>query len=132
MVVTPDGQSVYTRAPDALLTFERDTSTGQLTQLSRTGGCIAEGALTDCAPARGLAGWSYQPAVAPDGSTVYVPSDDGVAVLKRNATTGVVTQNVVGPEGGCLTYDGSSSAAAEECVSLGESGPALSTRVRPL
>ncbi len=125
VVVSPGGESVYSRVPDGLLTFERDTSTGRLAQLARAGGCIAEGEITDCAPATGLAGWSYQPAVAPDGSSVYVPSDDGVAVLKRNGTTGVVIQGVLGAEGGCITYDGSSSGAADACVSLGASGAAL-------
>jgi DNA-binding beta-propeller fold protein YncE len=121
LAVSPDDASVYSRSLDTLTAFDR-ISTGLLTAI--TGGCIAEREITSCTHVSGLEGPSYQLAVSPDGATVYVPSADGVAVLAHNPSTMRAYQAVAGPDGGCVTHDGSSTHPGE-CETLGASGPAL-------
>ncbi|HYH61052.1 MAG TPA: beta-propeller fold lactonase family protein [Solirubrobacterales bacterium] len=87
VVVSPDGENVYVAAhfEDVILTFNRDTATGELTQA----GCIADelGDLGFCVQSdRGLRG-PQGLAVSPDGQNVYVASetDNAVGVLDRDA-----------------------------------------------
>ena len=122
LAVSPDDTSVYSRSLNTVMAFERNTSTGLLTQISDS--CRAESLMPRCGDDAGLEGLSYQLAVSPDGATVYVPSADGVAVLERNPDTKRVVQSVPGPRGGCVTVDGWSTEAGE-CESLGDAGPAL-------
>lgn len=115
VLVSPDGRSVYVagRSTDGssgrLAAFARDASTGELTPLSGTQGCItADGNGGECTaaaalmPVKGLA-------ISPDGATLYAAVDhgttdtaDGVLVFARNATTGALTPASCVNSGGTL------------------------------
>ncbi len=93
VVVSPDGENVYAGGytQDVILTFNRDTATGELTQA----GCIADelGDLGFCTQSdRGLRG-PQGLAVSPDGNNVYVAAgtDWAVGILDRDGD-GALTQ----------------------------------------
>jgi DNA-binding beta-propeller fold protein YncE len=122
VAISPDGAHVYVSAAplgpglDGVAIFSRNSTTGALTQAAGAAGCIAEdGTLETCTDGRVL-NFARGVTVAPDGNTVYVPSqgDDGVAVLVRNTSTGVLTQSVA--NAGCVTEDGTSGDPALGCV----------------
>ncbi|UJA20885.1 beta-propeller fold lactonase family protein [Thermoleophilia bacterium SCSIO 60948] len=102
VVVSPDGENVYVGAffGNAIATFERDPSTGTLTQADGVAGCIAETASEGCATAIAL-GAPEGLAASADGDSVYVASaaSNAVAVLDRDPTDGSLTQ----PADGCVT-----------------------------
>jgi DNA-binding beta-propeller fold protein YncE len=107
VAVSPDGKSVYvaSRASNAVARFNRDTSTGAITQPAGTGGCISETGAGTCADGHGLSG-AFSVAITPDGKSVYVGSfsSNAVARLNRGATAGGITQ----PAGtaGCVSETG--------------------------
>ncbi len=107
MAVSPDGKSVYVASysSDAVARFNRNTTTGAITQPAGSAGCISETGAGPCADGHGLNG-PYEVAVSPDGKSVYVASttSDAVARLNRNTTTGAITQ----PAGtaGCISETG--------------------------
>jgi DNA-binding beta-propeller fold protein YncE len=88
--VSPDGRSVYVASDfpsDAVAVFERDVTTGRLTQAVDTAGCISEtGSGGLCANVRQLDG-SFSLALSPDGKTLYVPAvdSDAVAIFARES-----------------------------------------------
>ena len=90
LVVSPDGKHVYVAAPgeNALLAFERDSSTGTLTLLAETQdtGACSGSALACLSGARSLA-------LSPDGARLFVAAtgDDAIAVFDRDDTTGLLT-----------------------------------------
>jgi DNA-binding beta-propeller fold protein YncE len=95
VAVSPDGDNVYaTSAKSSAVTiFHRDHTTGALTQLPGTAGCVAKTATPGCASATALSGPDVV-AVAPDGRDVYVGAFFGSAVVAfaRNRSTGALTQ----------------------------------------
>ncbi len=104
IVVSPDGKNVYTSsgAVDTVAIFDRDLTSGALTQKAGPAGCVSEtGSGGACIDGVGL-DTPYGLAISPDGNTVYTASDDsgGVSVLSRNTTTGTLAP------AGCLTHDG--------------------------
>ena len=103
VAVSPDGKNVYATSvkSDAVTTFQRDPSTGALTQTTDGTGCVANTATTGCTTGRALNGPDVV-RVSPDGKNVYVGAFDGsaVAMLNRNATTGALTQP--GNGAGCI------------------------------
>jgi DNA-binding beta-propeller fold protein YncE len=98
VVVSPDGRNVYVGSffGNAVAVFDRDPSTGALTQPGDSTGCIAE-AIGGCAPGIAL-GAPEGMAISGDGAGVYVASalSNAVAVLARNTSTGTLAQ----PSGG--------------------------------
>ena len=94
VTISPDGTSVYVAAffSDAVAVFSRDPSTGRLTQLTGSAGCISEtGTAGACADGIGLDGIRTL-AVSPDGTSVYGASElSGVTVFRRDLTTGALT-----------------------------------------
>lgn len=113
LAVTPDGRHVYVvsqqRDPvtlSSIALFARDTTTGALTQLPGTQGCLSEdAALTECTPAIGIRN-AASVAVSRDGRNVYVASEtDAVAVFARDVATGALTQ-LPEPQG-CVSQSGS-------------------------
>ncbi len=91
---------------------------GALAQLSGTNGCLVDRSSTrdDCAPTRALLGpgpflGSRAVAISPDGRQVYVASStsDAVAILRRNARTGVLTQ--ASGKAGCIAEKGAQGCA---------------------
>lgn len=95
VAVSPDGHNVYATSvnSDAVVTFQRDPTTGGLTQATDGTGCIVGGAVSGCVTGRALDGPDVV-TVSPDGKNVYVGAFAGnaVAVLSRNASTGALTQ----------------------------------------
>ena len=108
VAVSPDGTSVYVAAffSDAIAVFARDPSTGALTQLAGTAGCISEtGTGGACADGAGLDGVRTV-AVSPDGTSVYGAAETSGALsfFGRDPATGALTQ----PAGtaGCVSQSG--------------------------
>jgi DNA-binding beta-propeller fold protein YncE len=110
VVVSADGENVYATAleSDAVLVFDRDPSTGALTQATDGSGCIANTPVAGCATGRALDGPDVVVA-SPDGTSVYVGAFFGnaVAAFTRDPATGALTQ--AAGEAGCIantTTDG--------------------------
>jgi DNA-binding beta-propeller fold protein YncE len=106
VAVSPDGKSVYVGSAFGIARFNRNPTTGAITQPSGTAGCVSETGAGPCADGHGL-GNTQAVAVSPDGKSVYVTSgtSNAVARFNRNTTTGAITQ----PAGaaGCISEDGS-------------------------
>lgn len=127
VTISPDGKNVYVGAffGNAVATFNRDASTGALTQPADTTGCLTAAAETDCAT--GLALNSVEGmAVSNDGANVYVASATSNAVLNlvRDTTTGALTQANDGT--GCFT-----AAALAGCTTGREISGANAVAVSP-
>ncbi len=108
MVVSRSGKQLYAASidSDAVAIFDRDRTTGALTQLPGIDGCIAEnGDGITCADAVGLDG-PRTIAISKTGRQVYVGSfvSDTIAIFTRNSRTGTLTQ-LPAPDG-CLQNDG--------------------------
>jgi DNA-binding beta-propeller fold protein YncE len=96
--------------------FARNTTTGALTQLAGTAGCVSEtGNGGACADGKALR-IANSVALSDDDKHVYVASadSDAVAIFRRNATTGALTQ-LVGPTGkaGCVSETGTAGECAD-------------------
>ena len=102
VVVSPDGKNVYVGSffGNAVAAFSRDSSSGALTQLSGSVGCIAE-ATSGCAVGLAL-GAPEGMAISGDGKSVYVATalSSAVVVLARDPSTGTLTQATGGS--GCI------------------------------
>jgi DNA-binding beta-propeller fold protein YncE len=100
VVISPDGLNVYVGAfaGNAVVTFNRDPTSGALAQPSGTTGCIAE-AVSGCAVGIGLRAVEGL-AVTSTGVYTGSASSNAVAVLARNPTTGALAQATDGS--GCL------------------------------
>lgn len=103
LAVSPDGHNVYatSRGSGSVTAFRRNRSTGALTQLPPTAGCIAGVAIPGCVSGRALDGPDVI-TISPDGDNVYVGSFFGnaIAVFDRKAS-GALTQPA--DETGCIT-----------------------------
>jgi DNA-binding beta-propeller fold protein YncE len=87
LAVSPDGRNVYVESDTglgeiAISIFARHRSTGALRQLDGRKGCLG-GDERGCAGIRGLAVYLSGIAISPDGTSVYIPSDD-LVVLARH------------------------------------------------
>ena len=113
VAVSADGTNVYATSviSDAVTTFRRNRSTGELTQARGGSGCISNRAVPGCAAGRALDGPDVV-TVSPDGDNVYVGAFFGnaVATFARDASTGALTQPsdttgciVNTPTDGCAT-----------------------------
>jgi DNA-binding beta-propeller fold protein YncE len=98
VAVSPDGKSVYVvsfsnNISGAVARFNRDTTTGAITQPPGTAGCISETGAGPCTDGHGL-DFAYGVAVSPDAKSVYVASvdSDAVARLNRGTVAGGITQ----------------------------------------
>ena len=102
VVVSPSGTNVYVGSffGNAVAVFDRDRSSGALTQPGDSTGCIAE-AIAGCTTGIGL-GAPEGMAISNDGADVYVAGalSSTVAVLARDQSTGTLTQATDGS--GCI------------------------------
>jgi DNA-binding beta-propeller fold protein YncE len=115
VAVSPDGKTVYVASggSDAVAVFDRDASTGALTQKAGVAGCVSEtGTAGACADGVALDG-PYSVAVSPDGRSVYVGSStsDAVAVFDRDAASGTLTQKA--GISGCVSDHGTDGACTD-------------------
>jgi sugar lactone lactonase YvrE len=106
LAVSPDGKSAYLVAADpgrieadALDIFDRDPTTGALTQKAGAEGCRSATGRQGCTSDQ-LVGDSNDVAVSPDGLDVYVATGAGVVGFARDTTSGALTP-LPGP-GQCL------------------------------
>ncbi|MGD9734628.1 MAG: beta-propeller fold lactonase family protein [Solirubrobacterales bacterium] len=103
VAISPDGENVYAGvfAGNGVASFARNPTSGALTQLEGSAGCIAL-ATSGCAKGVEL-GAVEGLAVSPDGSAVYAAAaaSNAIAVLGRDPATGALGQAVDGT--GCLT-----------------------------
>jgi DNA-binding beta-propeller fold protein YncE len=133
VTVSPDGKSVYvaSRVSDAVAVLRRNPTTGALFQPAGTGGCVSEtGSEGACADGKALDG-AGSVAASGDGKSVYIVSEGpshAVAVFRRNATTGALTQ-LSGPAGkaGCVSQTGTAGACADGKALLDAWSVAVST-----
>lgn len=112
VVVSPDGKNVYVGdfAGSGVTSFSRAASSGALTQLGGTAGCITEAGGEGCA--KGMAMNHIEGmAINPSGSTVYAasPFSNAVDILQREPSTGALTQATNG--NGCITVEALSGCA---------------------
>jgi DNA-binding beta-propeller fold protein YncE len=128
VAISPDGENVYVgaKSTDGLAVLGRDTSTGALTQLAGSAGCVTEDGTdpfdnnpaTTCVNGEGLSVGIDGFAIPAGGGQVYAigGANNGgtIAVLDRNVDTGALTQTIAGTEG-CLSFDGSGG----QCATVG-------------
>ncbi|HYY12347.1 MAG TPA: beta-propeller fold lactonase family protein [Kineosporiaceae bacterium] len=99
VVVSPDGRNVYVTSEldDTLGVYARDPSTGALTQLAGTQGCIRDNGTGGCAPDAQVH-FPRELAVSPDGRNVYLTNNSSqLMIFDRDPRTGALTAD------GCLT-----------------------------
>ena len=101
--VSPDGENVYVTSLDAIAVFDRDTSTGALTQQSGGAGYVSCGDV-GCEP--------LSVVVSPDGKSVYATSFgnlpghvSAILIFDRDPSTGALTLKP--GTAGCVSDDGS-------------------------
>jgi DNA-binding beta-propeller fold protein YncE len=105
VAVTPDSRHVLVAGHRsnaiAMLTREPEG----LSQPEGVAGCIARLGAEGCTPGRALGG-PVDIAITADGRGVYVASaiSDGIAALRRDRTTGILTQSL--SRRGCISQDG--------------------------
>jgi DNA-binding beta-propeller fold protein YncE len=112
VAISPDGENVYATSIESssLAIFQRNPSTGALTQATDGTGCFAAAAISGCETARGLDGADVV-AISRDGRNVYIGSfrgntvaafarHFGGAVAQLNGTQGCISQ---GGAGGCTS-----------------------------
>jgi DNA-binding beta-propeller fold protein YncE len=111
VAVSSDGKSVYVASrSNVVVRLNRDTTTGAVSQPAGTAGCISETGAGPCADGHGLVDPGGV-AVSRDGKSVYVTStgNHAVAILKRNTTTGAITQSA--GTAGCISENGAGGCA---------------------
>ena len=115
IAASKDNKNVYVASggSHAVAVFARDRTTGALTQLAGTAGCVSEdGTAGNCSDGHALLG-AFAVTVSPNGKNVYVAARDAsaIAVFARDRTTGALTQ-VAGTDG-CVSEDGSGGVCAD-------------------
>jgi DNA-binding beta-propeller fold protein YncE len=125
-----DGKNVYVTAGNshAIVVFDRDPTTGALTQKAGVAGCVFEPedpTADPCFRGRGLRGASGLTLTA-DGTSLYVAGRDSssVAVFDRDPATGALTQKP-GPAG-CISDTGAFG-ACQDGTALGEPHAVVAT-----
>jgi hypothetical protein len=120
VALSPDGMHAYAgEYARGLSVFDRNPTTGLLTQKAGNAGCITNTGLDDtgastCAVGREARG-TFPILVAPNGATLYNVdgSDGGFAVFHINAN-GTLTQ--LSGSSGCVTIDGKDNTGASTCA----------------
>ncbi len=111
ITISPDGKNAYGAAllSDALVVFDRNTTSGALTIKSGSAGCFVNTTIGACTVVSDLTlDGIHDIAVSPDGKSLYAASQnsDTLVSFTRDTTTGALTVS------GCL----SNSALGASCV----------------
>ncbi len=111
ITISPDGKSAYGVAllSDALVVFDRNTTSGALTIKSGSAGCFVNSTIGACTVVSDLTlDGIHDIAISPDGKSLYAASSNSDTLVSfiRNTTTGALTVS------GCL----SNSALGGSCV----------------
>lgn len=105
MAVSRDGENVYvaTAVSNAVLTLDRDSSTGALTQPGDGSGCIVQSDLTGCSTGFEVSG-ANAVAIAPGDRDVYVTSllSSSLTSFTRGSDAGALAQ--MPGAGGCVAW----------------------------
>ena len=111
LAASPDGRNVYAATAISVVVFARNRSTGALTQLAGSAGCVDDTGFDGCADGVGLRA-PISVAVSPDNRNVYAASNesDAIGVFRRNTRTGALTQ--LTGRAGCVSEDGTHGACA--------------------
>jgi hypothetical protein len=112
-----DGRNVYVAAGDQLVVFQRDTTTGVLTQVQCFG-------VAPCSPVAGVNSFTST-AVSPDGRNVYARGPSQVTVFDRDPGAGTLSQKP--GLAGCVAEEVSSPCA----TAVGIAGSGLEAAVSP-
>jgi hypothetical protein len=120
LALSPAGTHAYSGDGfHGLSVFDRDPTTGLLTQKAGTAGCITDDCKDDtststCAVGRVLYGTTSM-AMSPDGATLYDSGnlDHGFSAFHVN---GDGTLNQLSGTGGCVTIDGKDNTGASTCA----------------
>ena len=110
LAISPDGKNVYVVANTShtLVSFDRDTATGALTQKAGSDGCLSNASLAPCTTWTDGLYRAGAVTVSPDGKTVYT-----VAVVQGSANgSGLVTSFPRDTTTGTLTTSGSTCVAS--------------------
>jgi len=116
LAISPDGKNVYvvSSTSNTLVSFDRDTTTGALTQKAGADGCLANASLAPCTTWSDALYRTGALAVSPDGKTVYA-----VAVVQGSANgSGMVTAFPRDTTTGTLTATGSTCVASSVDLQL--------------
>ncbi len=108
LTVSPDGENVYVGSllSGAIAIFDRNTTTGELTQKPGTAGCVSDtGTGGLCQDGKALA-YPNDVVVSPNGRSVYVAAvqSNAIAVFDRDVVTGELTQKSTAS--GCWSESG--------------------------
>jgi DNA-binding beta-propeller fold protein YncE len=111
VVVSPDSRHVLVAGSRSNSVAVLRSGPDGLSQAAGAAGCISQGGDDGCAAGKRLRG-PVDVAISPDGRSVYTASSgsDGIAALRRNRTTGALTQSP--GRAGCI----SQGARARRCV----------------
>ena len=112
-----DGRNVYVAAGDALFVFQRETTTGVLTQTQCFG-------VAPCSPVAGVNSFTSA-AVSPDGRNVYSRGSNQVTVFDRDPGAGTLSQKP--GLAGCVAEEVSSACA----TAVGIAGTGFEAAVSP-
>jgi len=128
VALSADGKSAYVASDtdDAIVRFDRNTTTGALTPQ----GCIGDaGDFPGCGTTQQGLLWATGVAVSADGTSVYVASffDEAIVRFDRNTSTGALTPQGciadVGDPAGCGTTQQGLNGAAGVAVSADGTSP---------
>ncbi len=108
VAVSPDVANLYVAAAASggVAVFDRNKTTGALTQKAGTAGCVTDdGTGGACADGFAING-AHGVVVSPDGRSVYLAAINfaAVAILDRDPSTGALTQKP--GTAGCISEDG--------------------------
>lgn len=119
VVLSPDGRHAYSGDGHGVSVFDRDPTTGILTQRTGTAGCVTDtgadnAGMATCSTGRVLSG-TYTFTLTPAGTTLYVAAsaDGGVSVF-HVAADGSLTQ-LPGTDG-CITINGDDGQGSLSCA----------------
>jgi DNA-binding beta-propeller fold protein YncE len=110
LAISPDGRNLYVAVDSGLVALDRDRR-GRLALPKGERRCYSDEAR--CRPARGVVR-AAGVTVSADGRSLYLASEHGVAIFRRNRHTGVLRQ--LPGQAGCIAPDASSGCATGRAV----------------